>query len=374
MQAEREAITQTVTQGMRDAYNIIRQGKSDLDLIYGHDPGVPQTLLDFWGNVHSMLKAPIKRNEFTRSFRKRIDAAAKQGVDVQDPLVQMEIGTKAYEDANRSIFMQKNAIHDAWKRALSRFEEVDKTTGHKSGGNVALGAAARTVFPVTKVPLNIAAESLESVVGGITGSYKLGKAYRQGMESLPPEQADLIYRHLENGSLGAALLLMGYFFPNVLGGFYQRGTKRPKDDVKPGNARIGGLNVDKKYLESPLAVVSQLGATIRRVSDSKLRKRDRNTQGFSEGAMAGALGLADAIPFIKESLDVAKAYNPAERDQFFAELAKSRIEPQLIQQIAEYLDKNDKGEKIKRKPRNPTETFEAGIPGLRQNVPITQSN
>jgi hypothetical protein len=90
--------------------------------------------------------------------------------------------------------------------------------------------------------------------------------------------------------------------------------------------------------------------------------------------MAGALGLADAIPFIKESLDVAKAYNPAERDQFFAELFKSRIEPQLIQQIAEYLDTNDKGEKIKRKPRNPTETFEAGVPGLRQNVPITQSN
>ena len=232
----------------------------------------------------------------------------------------------------------------------------------------------KTVFTNKKYLYSFAL-SIAILVAGLVANFYAGM---YATESASSSVTDIILSNTRaydlDGSIGLAIGLLGFFAPTLFGGFYQRGQKRPKEDVQPGDARIFGVNVPKNVLESPIAQVAQLGATIRRVSDSKLRKRDRNTQGLSEGAMAGALGLAEATPFFKESLEMAKLMNPAERDQWLAELAKSRIEPQLIQQIAEYLDKNDKGEKIKRKPRNPTETFEAGIPGLRQNVPIKQSH
>ena len=114
---------------------------------------------------------------------------------------------------------------------------------------------------------------------------------------------------------------------------------------------------------------AQIGATIRRVADSKLRKRDKNTQGLSHGAMAAAVGLADATPFVREMTEISKLMNPYERDQWLAEMAKSMVVPQGVQSLADWLDKNDKGETVKRKPTTITQGIESGIPGLRKNVP-----
>ncbi len=44
--------------------------------------------------------------------------------------------------------------------------------------------------------------------GLVSGSIKLAKALRGGVENLRPEEADLIMRHLKKGSIGAAVLLI----------------------------------------------------------------------------------------------------------------------------------------------------------------------
>src|SRR5712672_1930634 len=167
--------------------------------------------------------------------------------------------------------------------------------------------------------------------------------------------------------------------PGNVGGYYQPGQNRKHGDVKPGSVRVPGLT-DPKWLggpdlpsfllHNPLLEVMQVGATMRRVMDSK---RKGQTQGITMGVLAGLLGLIEETPFIRETVDATKLFNPGERAQFFGELAKSHLVPQLVQWLASYTDKDAKGNPIQRKPTGPPgrqigQTIKTGIPGLRETV------
>ena len=114
----------------------------------------------------------------------------------------------------------------------------------------------------------------------------------------------------------------------------------------------------------------QIGATIRRVSDSKLRKKDQNTQGIPAGLAAGAFGLLEEVPFLREMGEVSKVYNPNERGAFVGELAKSAVVPQAVLWAASRGDKNVHGDTARRNPQTILQHIETGIPGLRQRVPL----
>lgn len=368
--AEVKAITEGLTKGASDAWQTLKTGKSDLGLVYGKDKGLPQSFIDIFGNIHGALKAPVKRAEFARSLQKRLDFYAKQGVDVTDEFVQMRAGLEAYQDADRSIFMQKNIVNDAYKRALSRFDQKEKSTGKPSLSGKIGGTTLRVLFPIVKVPTNIVAETMQYALGSVTGSTRLGLAFKNGIENLKPEEADLIMRHLKKGSIGGAVMLAGFLAPQILGGFYQQGERRNKADIKPDAARVGGMDIPASLIHNPMVNAAQLGATVRRVSDSKLRKRDKNTQGLSHGAIAGAVGLADATPFIRETTEIAKAMNPLERDQWAGAFAKSLAVPQAVSSTAEYFDKDANGNPVKRKVSDVSSGIESGIPGLRETLPV----
>ncbi len=374
--AEVKALSESVTAGMADAWQTLKTGKSPLEYLYKRqsDPGLPPTLIDVFGHIHGALKAPVKRAEFARAFEKRMQWNAERGVDVSDEFVQARIGLEAFQDAERSIFMQKNIVADAYKRMLQRFEQPEKIEGKpnphgkpSTGGKV-LATTARVLLPIVKVPTNIVGEIMEYSIGSVTGSARLAKAYRAGIENLAPAEADLIMRQLKKGSLGAAALLLGFLNPDMFGGFYQPGTKK-KDAIKPDAARIGGVDIDSHFLHNPFVETSQLGATVRKVSDSKLRKGDKETQGLTAGAMAGALGLASEVPFIREMTEIDKLINPSSRNRWLGEFANSMVVPQGVREAAQFFDKDANGEVVKRKPTNVKEAVELGIPGLRQNVP-----
>src|SRR6185312_6676535 len=257
--AEAAAITQQFTQGMKDAWDLLKTGASNLDMLYGRgkDPAVAEgdridrSVLDFFGQIHGALKAPIKRAEFARSFQKRVAFAIRHGVDASNPLVQTRIAVEAYKDANRAIFLQDNTISEFFKR-----------------GSSALGptgtAAMKLLLPIVKVPTNIVAESFEYATGLGTGSWRLAKALKAGTATLAPEQADLIMRNLQKGSLGAAALLLGYFNADKVGGYYQAGQKRKQGDVGIGNVKVFGHEIPSWAMHIPLMEVVQLGATVRR--------------------------------------------------------------------------------------------------------------
>jgi hypothetical protein len=179
-------------------------------------------------------------------------------------------------------------------------------------------------------------------------------------------------RELKKGSVGGAALLLGYLNAENIGGYYQPGQKRAKEDVKFGQIRMFGLNIPTYLIHNPLLEQLQIGATIRRVADSKLRKKDQETQGIPAGIMAGALGVTEEVPFVRETIgELPKLFDPHRRADFVGELTKSLAVPQVVEWTARQMDKRD-GEVVKRKAETILQHIETGIPGLRQTVPERQ--
>jgi hypothetical protein len=375
--AEAKALTQAITQGMLDSWQTLKTGQSQLDVLFGRGREgyvgeqfvLPRSFADFFGHLHGALKAPVKRAEFARAFEKRAQSAIAAGVDVSDPMVQTRLMVESYKDANRSIFLQDNRVVSAYRRAMTALEQKDKATGRVPVGSKILSTAAKTVFPIVRVPTNIIAETFQYATGTVTGSARLALAMRRGVEQLKPEEADLIMRELKKGSIGVAALLLGYFNPDLIGGYYQQGQKRDPKDVKYGSMRIYGENIPSFLLHNPLLETLQVGATVRRVADSKLHKKDETAQGITAGLMAGGLGLTEEVPFVNDSLELTKMFNPTERGMFADEYAKSLVVPQLSQFIANQQDKDAQGNIIKRDPKTLGQHIETGIPYLRERVP-----
>lgn len=364
--AEAKAITSQLTKGPKDAWDLLRTGETNLDVLYGkgREGAIgeqrvrPFSIADIPGRTHGAWKASTKRAEFERSLTKRLAYYIRNGVDASNPAVQLRASVEAYKDANRSIFLQDNRVVSAYQSALRTLEQK---------GGKPLATVARTLVPIVRVPSNIVSEAFQFALGSVTGSAKLARAFSKGIETLPPEQADLIMRELKKGSIGGAALMVGYLLPNVWGGFYQKNEKRNKADVKPSELRIGETELPQYLLHHPIFETIQAGATVRRVAD---RNRDPNAMPIAVGTEAAVLGLIEETPFINEMLDTAKAFDPRQKDAYFGELARSIAEPQLLQWLAKRSDRNAAGDVIPRKPTTFVQQLKMGVPGLRQQVPL----
>ena len=380
LKAESKAISSALTQGMRDAWQTLRTGRSDLEVNYGKGKDgavresdiLPRSMIDFFGSLHGALKGPVKRAEFERSLQKRIEFYLRNNADMSDPAVQMKamletFKQEAYKDAARSIFLQDNVLVDAVNSFIARLERPNKGTGKPSAFGTVSAGVARGLFPIVRVPLNIVAETVQYATGLVSGSTRLALAFRRGIEKLPPEQADLIMRDLKKGIIGTAALVLGYAFADDVGGYYT-GEKQKRTDAKFGTIRILGHNIPSFLLHSPLLEVAQIGSTIRHVLDKKIRGAD---QSLGSAVWMSALGLADETPFAHSASTVARLLDPRETSKAGGEIAKSTLVPQLVSNVAEGLDRDSKGV-IPRKTEGPVSAIESGIPGLRETLPIDQ--
>lgn len=365
--AEAKAITEGVTAGMADSLRTLKTGRSDLDVLYDKENKIPSTVADFFGHLHGALKAPVKRAEFARSFEKRAQFALNNGLDPTDPATQAQIGIAAYKDANRAIFMQDNRVVNAYKRALQALEQPDKLTGRTPASSKALGTMARTLLPIVKIPTNIVAETIENATGLVTGSARVARAYRAGIENLKPDEADVIMRQLKKGSLGAAVLALGYFGADQIGGYYQQNEKRKPGDVQAGAARIFGVNIPPMLLHNPLMECLQIGATVRRIAEHRPRKTSYETEGTAAGIGKAVLGLIEEVPFVGETLDASKLYGP-NPGGYVGNEVRSLVVPQAVQWAAQQTDKDSDGNVIGRKPETLGQSIAVGIPGLRSGV------
>lgn len=370
IEAESRAITDAFTKGMSDAAAELKTGAGNLDVLFENKRktvlrNADRSVVDFFGHLHAALKSPVKRAEFARSFQKRAEYYAAHGVDISDPMVQAKISVEAYKDAKRSIFMQDNVVTDAFNRALRALEQKDPKTGEFSLGGKTAATVARVLLPIVKVPTNIVAETGTYIGGVPIGATRAARAFFRGIENLPPHEAELIMRNLKKGSLGAAAVALGYFSPDLVGGYYQPGEKRLESDVPVGSIKVGDATIPSFLLHSPLMETMQFGATIRRVQDHKVKGQ---AEGADAGMWAATLGLIEQVPFARETVEMAKLLDPSESGYALGELAKSMMIPAVVDWIARNTDTDEHGEKIKRKPKTVIEHIETGIPGLRQNV------
>lgn len=377
LSAEMKAIG-SFGQSLRDSWRMVRGKESKLDALHGDMRDMPRSFLDYAGVLHGAFKNPLKWNEYTRSVEKRLARAAKMGEDITDPIVQMRHMTEAYKDAKRSIFMQDNRVVNMVKRGLSALAEP-KPSGEMSLLGKAAGTLAKSDLPILRIPTNLVAATFERMFGTFAGLTEIGyrKAFGKGLKNLHPDEADAIMRHLKKGSLGAAGLLAGFFMPGSVGGYGKRDDK----DIEAGSLKVFGIEIPKLLLHNPLMETLQIGATIRRIMDSKLHKHDKENAGISRGMYAAAMGLLDETPIVREIKDTAKALDfrtDASPGQRAAHYGASFV-PGLAQWMAQKFDQDPKAKEMwgipgtrkatARAPETAVDELKKTIPGLRNQVP-----
>lgn len=361
--AEGAAFVRMWTDGIRGSVAMLKNQHTELESMHGKFE-LPPELLDYFGRIHGALKNPVKEAEYARSLSLRTEHAIRNGVDVSDPIQQMRLSNEAYQDAQRAIFMQDNKVADAWKRGLRSLEEPNKQTGKPTGAQY-IATAGRVLFPIVKVPLNVVHEASQVMTGMLTGPARAAWAYSRGIENLKPVEADAIMRQMKKGAIGSAILLLGFFNPTKVGGYYQQGEKR-----KYGEPQAGDIGpVPHLLLHNPYMEAAQFGATIRRVANSRYLKHQPDPNGVLSGTAAAAMGLLEEVPFVRESASFAKLLDPRQRENVLGQEVASKLVPGMVQWTAKQTDRNYSGEPTKRKPQGVGQAIEADIPGLRQRVP-----
>jgi hypothetical protein len=361
--AEAKAFGQFFEKATRDdIVEALRTGKTSLDYLYGKKSTLPPEALDFFGHLHGALKVLPKRAEFFRSLEKRAQWALDNHLDINDPKVQATMAADAYIDANRAIFMQENFINTGFRMLMNYF--------HSQGlSGKAAEFMIQTVLPIVKVPTNIVAETGTFTFGTVTGSIDALRVLvkTDGLKNLTGHEADNIMRSLKKGSIGLAVLAMGYYAGTSSGfiqstGFYQPGDE--KKEKKPETLTIGGVDLPPWLQHTPVGLVFEMGATMRRVNDAYTMKG--KSGGFVGGATSAGLGAAKKIPFLEQSTRLAEATRTSDSAGLFLDdLIQSLIIPPDVRKLAEMTDDG-----TKRKPTDLKETIENAVPGLRENVPV----
>lgn len=363
--AEGKALSSLLTTGLQDAKQTLLHGHSDLDVLYGGKRDIMpfEKYMGFFGRVHGAEKSPVKRAEFERSLEKRTTYAAANGVDVTDPMVQMRLGVEAYKDARRAVFMQDNWLSTAFERAVRSLDPDQAKDKVGRLGRATAQAAVRTLLPITKVPTNVAFEVIHHIFGLGEAGVRLGHIVAKGLKEATPEENDLFMRALKDGTVGAIGLTVGYLFANQIGGFWNRQDKS-KDHPDFNTLKIGDHKVPALALHNPALETLQMGATIRHV-------QDQITHGSKNGpllaAFAAGMGLIEQIPFADQMLAISALRDDPEKALRTG--VANRIVPAGLQFAAKQVDTDSSGDTVKRDPKTFQQAVEAGIPGLREDVP-----
>jgi|GEM_PF-3133644 len=377
-----EAYSRAFTIGMKDAYQELTGAGSNLTNLYKERGAtLPSEAKEFFGHIHSAIKAPVKRFAWELSYAKRTAKMIDAGLDPLDPVNDAQNRLNAYKDAEKAIFMGDNTLSKIYENNVGSLEKSQSSISRTAG------AAFRILLPFVKVPSNIVLEGAKYSFGSVSGLARLGRAMSKGMDNLSPEEADIILEHLKKGSIGGAALALGFFNPKMFGGFYQPGKK---EKVAPGRIKVDGVNIPAFLVEHPVFIAAQVGANFRQLLD-KYRHVDGRIPAAAWGTISGLGYEVPQANEIKRLVDLTTGGSGVMKKltKFGAETVKGEIEPAALQQLAEITDVKEGAKTTipglafsdhtqqKRAPKLKRHGFmkyvgqmlESGVPGLRKNVP-----
>lgn len=374
-------------QAREESMSLLKGGEGPLDLAFGkvHDNPTTPAWMSYPGKVHGAIKAPAKVAGYQYAMEKQAQwyLARGEGEQLLNPLVQAEMKARAWEHAQRDIFMGDNGLVNAFNHALRDVPGQTKVTK-------AAKAAGRVLFPIVKVPTNYALELTDYAAGVPKAVARMANVISAGAKATPPgaardiaslvhaglqevgpEEAGLIMRQLKKGTLGAGLIALGATGVVKGGGYYEPGKHRSPEDLQPGELSIAGMRVPHMILHHPAIEALQIGAEIHR------------QRTFGEGLKNAAKGVGEAVPFfgdyLKDRQDPGTWAGGVERGMTI---------PPDVQRLARVMDQHGQpgaGEKFlqelgwlhidanRRKPHGgPLDRLwkeeELGLPGLRQGV------
>lgn len=375
LKAMAKAVASGLTQGFVDAYKTATTGSSDLKSAFSTRIETGREWYNFFQTIHEVIKSPLRRTAFELSLAKRMEAAARNGADITDPLTQVALAKDAYLDSDRALLLEQNRLASGIRGLLKQLESKDKATGQVPFHGKLAATAGRVELPILTVPFNYIKQTLTSAFGLVSGSIKARAAFKRGIDELSPQEADSIMRHLKYGSIGGALLLYGFYdgYKNgangTFGGFYQPGEKRKDNQAGVNGIKIGDTKISGLFLHNPLIAVAQLGHTIGALAASKIRKKGTETHSIPAATVAGLMGMFNESPLGRTFELAGDLQDPHSLEYALGEHIKGLLVPQLVQESAQFFDKDKNGNPIKRKPVDIKQHIETGIPGLRQKVP-----
>jgi hypothetical protein len=392
----------------RNFWDRLKQGKDGIQIKYAQKKkgelagwGITKLehaeyVLDFPGRAHSALKSIAYIQEFYKSLQYRVEGAMRNNWDMTDEKNKFIIFTAAEADANTAQLMADNVVNNIWRSGIGQLKK------RGPGGQVA-ASLIEAQEPVMKVPLNAvgetfsyippigAAKALAQLAAGYMRSGKtsqakatfgkaIGEGYREAVRKMTEQEKEYFARTLNKAGLGIFLFAIGYALHDEFGRFYKRGEKRKVHDLKPGEARIFGINVPESLMHFPGISVIQAGAMVHHVDnlvqarenkkEEKAAKRnelyERNDHGIAEGIQEAGLGIAEEIPFVGTPLRLHQAAQSYEGMSYYSRrLLESLFLPSSLPQLARKEDKFGGEIVVPRKGG-----ISQDIPGLRQTLPL----
>lgn len=371
--------SEAATKGMRDAWETLTTGKSNIKAELGEHRWNVQPIrwYDYFGISHMAEKSPLLRGDFELRKLKAFQHAIANGLwDGKDELIGGAIRHDAFAYAQRAI-LQENNTFAAWINSLShRLEQANPKTGKEDITKVALSTFIKTFLTkgIVRTPANYIMQTLERTpLGFAKGTAQAVVAHIQGVDKLTNEEANVIMRLLKVGAVGSAMFLWGVIDATkkpkdrIFGGYYQPGEKRDPDDVPWGKSRIGGFELSHLLSHNPLLESAQMGTTFMRVAKSKLRKKDAQDKGALAGAVFTIMALASEAPVANPITRNVQTIERGEAQKILWDQAAGLV-PMLVQNIAVDLDDGKS-----RRPETFGQAMELTIPGARENVPETKA-
>lgn len=382
VRSEAKAVTALVTKGLPGAWKILRMKDTDEQALLEREH-LPEGFLAYPSHIHAALHYPIQVSDYVRRLTLINEQDARAGIDIEEPINQMANMQEAWEHSKRSVFLQSNKLVSSYQAGLKILESKSKR-GEISPAGKLIAFALEAENPVVRVPVNLAEEVGEHVLGLLDPPIRLLVKGVDGFKGLTYGETDLLLRHLKNGSVGGFLVLLGFLKYKQVGGFFQEGERRKKSDVQPGQIRAGGVTIPSVLLEDTSMQALAAGATLHRTLNSTYRLNDPKKKGIPAAVLAVAAGIADKNPFIKNTSIIGKLMDSRQREDAVAAEVASYIEPGILQEIAAQEDKkhpfSPKESPTPRKVTAPDfggalkQELEKGFPGERQKLPRRDIN
>lgn len=353
---------------VKNSWDILKTGSTKLGRKLGSAEYEHVPVLYLPTDLHQIIKDPLKRATYEASLKNGLIWAEKNGLDIQDPLVINSIENAAYKRAQYEIFQESNK--------LSRWFTSQKSSLEKKGNT---GATAKFLvdfmIPVSTVPANIVRRATTtSPLGLIRGGTEVVQAYRKGIESLTPDEADHVMKQLKQGTLGTALWLIGWYGYNNFGGLYSHfnpNSKREEGD-KPSDVMIvNGKEIPKPVQHAlPLEVI-QLAATARRIYENYRENKNASTTEALYKAGLGSIGaMMEQIPIIETPMHgILATQDPMEATKFQEDIER-RIKPQIMREYGAFdrdFKKSKEGKFLDEKGLKIVDINKEGIHPLDQN-------
>ena len=353
----------------KDTANIVKTGKSELDLLWGEYKVAHPEIGAWVGHLHKALKNPTLRASFVRHMEGNLVYQVEVlGMDSSDPATIAAASRASLIDAYSDILLNKNWVSSAWNSMIRGAELMGKKdNAYLKNTGIFFAGVLKILEPVTGVPMNAANRlasyyppmGLARALGGIIVNRAEGKK----PEDMTKEEAANIIRNIKAAGTGAIGYAIGYMFASLFGGSDDDDEIKNKSGLKKGEFAF----MSKHLGHHPLWEIMQIGATDKRIDD--------NGEDTSSKKLLNYVHIqyeyVENTPFFDFPLSVKEAVTEeGGGSRVIGGVLRSLTTPMLVQQLSKYMDTDSEGNPINRQRDGFLDEMKYGLYPFRKDLPV----